>query len=287
MHTIKVSHQGVIIICFIMFFTNIKCNIWDNMITQLSSPQFSIPDELKLEVFNQDNKAMEIFISSKLNMIKFSLINDDLVRSVIPNNITSTVADIYLNFTNGTIKIDFEDSCYFKNVTAISKLTTKFILFSYDLLTYFKDTQDYYEYILTNPLQQPVDHNAKMNFYLNSNNSDKENNRDDKITPINQIESLNDMIIGSNNIFDKESMIVFKVNKLNKSLEKISLKYKHVDLTDLDVKVFKVDSFDEDVFKINHECKLLEVNDIDGVKDVVNERSKNVNENKKFLTFIE
>jgi hypothetical protein len=276
-----------LIVFFIIISLNyISCNIWDNLISQLNSPQYSIPDELKLELFNQDNKAMEIFVSSKFNTIKFSLINEDLVNSVIPANLTSTVADVYLNFTNGTIKIDFDDSCYYKNASAIRAMTTKFILNSYDLLTFFYETPDYYEYIYTNPLQKALD-STLSKFKLRNLNLEQDGGLRNLIplsdSTSNPIDTLNKFLY-KNSIFDKDSMIMFKVNKEKTILETISLKYKNIDLTNLDVKVYKIDSFDEDEFKIKHECQLLEEKDIDEMSKVQNE-VKSATDN--FLSLIE
>jgi hypothetical protein len=272
---------------FIILSINyISCNIWDNLISQLSSPQFSIPDELKLELFNEDRKAMEVLVSSKFNTIKFSLINEDLVNSVIPGNLTSTVADVYLNFTNGTIQMDFDDSCYYKNASQIRAMTTKFILNSYDLLTFFYETSDYYEYIYTNPLQKALDNTAnRSKFSLRSlkKNEELRNLIELPETINNHADTINNFLL-KNNVLDKDSMIMFKVNKKTTILETINLKYKQVNLTSLDVKVHRVDSFAEDDFKIKHECQLLEEKDIDEI-DIVPIDRKSAPGN--FLSLIE
>ena len=270
----------------ILFIINLtertNCNIWDNLISQQSSPQFEIPDEIKLELYNLDHKAMEVYISSNFNLMKFSLINEDLVKTVIPNNITSTVADIYLNFTNGTIKIDFDDVCYFRNISAINKLNTKFILFSYDLFTYFHDTLDYYEYIFTNPLSQGVDTRMKSDFTLkNFESVEGESSAININERRNKQKDVLNEVLNRYNIFEKDSMILFKVNKTTSSLESLSLKLKNVDLNNLDVKVYNVDQFDKNIFNISHECIFLEDKNVDEVD------SKIVNQSENFLSYIE
>ena len=273
----------LILIFFIINLTRrITCNIWDNLISQLNSPQYEIPDEIKLEVFNQDHKAMDIYISSNFNLMKFSLINEDLVKTVLPNNITSTVADVYLNFTNGTIKIDFDDVCYYRNISAINKLTTKFLLFSYDLLTYFHDTIDFYEYVFTNPLSQAVDTRIKSDYLLKNSESivGESNGVNSQERSRTQRDILH-AVLNQYNIFEKDSMILFKVNKTTSSLESISLKFKNVDLTNLDVKVYNIDQFDGNIFNINHECVVLEDKPVDEINFSI------VNESDKFLSYIE
>jgi len=286
MQTTIMSNTKLIFL-FIFFSVNyISCNLWDNLISQLNSPQYSIPDELKLELFNQDRKAMEILVSSKFNTIKFSLINEDLVKSIIPGNLTSIVADVYLNFTNGTIKMDFDDSCYYKNASQIRAMTTKFILNSYDLLTFFYETSDYYEYIYTNPLQKALDktsNRSKFSLRSLSQNEELRNLVESQETLSNHADTINNFLL-KNNVLDKDSMIMFKVNKTTTTLEKINLKYKQINLTSLDVKVNKVDRFAEDDFKIKHECQLLEEKDIDEI-NIVPRDIKSVSEN--FLSLIE
>jgi hypothetical protein len=227
--------------------STIGCNMWDNLLSQLKSPQFTIPNEVKLELSNDNKIIMEIAISTSYNMIKISLTNEELSKEMFN---LDRIVDIYLNFTNGTVDFDFDDSCFYKNITALKSINTKFIIYSYDWLTYFNNLDEkYFDYILTNPLSGKFD--AGINYFLFAKKNLKGGNSD----------ILNNIKNQIGNIIDKDSYINFRVNKSTKLLEKISLKYDKVILNNLDVKSTAVNKFDDDVFKLKHDCALLEEKD--------------------------
>lgn len=227
----------------ILFFTIVKCNIWDNMFSQLKSPHFVIPSETKIELFKEDSKMMELLLSDSRNVLKVSLIDKDYTK-LLTN--VSDIVDIYLNFTNATVSFDFSNDCYYKIFSILNTFTLKFFEESYDILTLFVNGNEFYEYYLTNPLKT-------------NTNLDKS-----KFTEINtnlnflQEEIKNNFV--KNFLDDEDSMILFEVNKLNKLLEKIKLKYKGLNL-ELTSKMTLNMNFTDSDFSRKHSCRLVNVKD--------------------------
>jgi hypothetical protein len=153
----------VIFLFFFHLLSLVKSNFWDNIFSQLRSPQLVLPEESKVEIFNGENKMMDVFISTSLNVVKFSLIDKHFIKSVANFTGASDFLNIYANFTNGTVRFDWEDKCTFLNVSILTKFKLKFFLASYDLLTFFNDGPEYFEYILTNPLHSSS-RSQKLNF---------------------------------------------------------------------------------------------------------------------------
>jgi hypothetical protein len=260
------------IVGFLFFFcliSLVKSNFWDNIFSQLRSPQIVLPEESKVEIFNGENKIMEVLISSSLNIAKFSLIDKHFIKKVVNFTGTSDFLNIYANFTNGTVRFDWEDKCSFLNTSILTKFKLKFFLASYDLLTFFNEGPDFYEYVLTNPLHTR-NQNEKLKF-LADNIQGKYNyllsldiSSSTTVFPQNQI-SMKEKINYFNKVFsltellENESKIVFKVNKNNKNLEKISLTYKQIANMDLTTKTYDKTAFDEKDFRLRNNCTLFKL----------------------------
>jgi len=226
-------------------------NIWDNIFSQTYSPIVNIPDESKIDVNNEEKKIMEIFISASRNILKIRLI-DEKMAAILIN--TSTVVDIYLNFTNGTINFDFSDNCSYKNLTVLKSLSVKFFLVSYDIFTFFNDIDDYYEYYVTNPLEIK---NSSSKIRYQNNLSSKYVEEFKFLSD----EKSNDIEFKHKGIINAESYLKFKVSKKTKNLEKIAIKINGYEFPEFITTTIKVEKFDDYEFQINHYCNYLNTTD--------------------------
>lgn len=257
---------------FVLLFTGLtNCNIWDSIFSHLASPQLTIPDESKVELYNEDKKIMEILVSVKKNALKMSLIDEEVTK-LLAN--TTSVADVYVNFTNGTINMDFSDSCVYKNFSLLQKFNIKFFLASYDLLTFFNVGDEFYEYFLTNPLSSKQNKESKEKYQLRADNlrflnqeGDESKNIDVKnyINNVDKKKAINyfTQLFETKGLIDQESSMIFRVNKTTFNLEQISIKYNNVQLPNFFTISAKVDKFDDDQFQIKHHCDLFVVDDED------------------------
>ena len=68
------------IFLILLFFTSIYANIWDNIYSQAKSPRLVIPKDFQLTLRseNSDSTIGEIYLNSEENLIKLSLVLDEL-----------------------------------------------------------------------------------------------------------------------------------------------------------------------------------------------------------------
>ena len=246
------------------------CNVWDNIFSQLKSPQLILPSDSQVEMFNKENKMMDLKISSGRNILKVSLLDKDLVKNITGDN-SSDIVDIYVNFNNSTISFDFVDTCRYKNISLLAKFQLKFFLASYDILTLFENGDKYYEYILTNPLEKKV---KKLEKSEKSEKKEKFNlkGRNLQLKFLNDENLNNAQVSGGENKFDlvkifnikglmeNESKIIFNVNKTTQILENVNLKIYGIDSVFM-TKTTVVGNFTDEEFTLKHNCTLLEVKD--------------------------
>ena len=252
---------NIFIFSFIISHNFVTSNLWDNLFSQLKSPQLVLPEESKVELFNKENKMMEVISSTSNNVIKISLLDKHFIQTFANFTNAKDFLNIYLNFTNGTVKFDWEDQCSYLNVSMISKFKLKFFLASYDLLTFFNDAEQYYEYYFTNPLHSIKTKNDQLKFLQNDdstkfsplNTQHSENNLNEKINFFNKLFSIDDFM-------ENEAKIVFKVDKKKKNLEKVILNYKNLVNLELTAKSYSYDEIDGKDFKIRNNCTLFKLN---------------------------
>ena len=256
------SYRLLLTLSFII--NSIYCNIWDNMFSQMDSPGYIVPNEFNVTFAKNTtpNEALfSISASTELNLIKLSIYEQSPpnITDYLPNNlkflseiistkedkkdveeitkkttrkITKKTAflDVYLNFTNGTIVIDIPNyNCTFRNVSALKFLTTKFILVSYDILTYYQSKDNFDKFIFTNPVASPAN---QMSSIFSS-----------------PLQWFKDFI----NDIDLASLVVFKVNPTNSLLEQVDLKFKNYELLDMfaEVHIFDKPDFQDYAFHKN------------------------------------
>jgi hypothetical protein len=198
-----------------------RCNIWDNLYSNLRSPQYELYTEFMLQLYNGDKEIIRILCSSDYNTIKISLLDEQLKKNL-------TIADLYLNFTGATASVDFEDKCLYKPVRAMEPINVLFLLSAYDLFTFFREDNKLhlYEYILVNP-----------------NGPSASNER-------NPLAALFDDI-------DKDAMAIFRVDSRYENLVDIDFKYNGIELQHLGTKVIPY-GFNATYFTPKHECKLYD-----------------------------
>ena len=138
--------------------------------------------------------------------------------------------NVFLNFTNGTVIVDVPNyNCTWRNVSALKFITTKFILVSYDILTYYQLKDNIDTFIFTNPIGQ------------------KSNDTNILLSPIEWFKNfLKDL--------DLSSIVVFKVNPQKEMLEKIDVKYKNYELEDLNAVVNIFDKPDAADYAFYKKC---------------------------------
>ena len=123
-------------------------NFWDNIYTQADSPHFVLDDNFQISLLNseENNIAGEILLSSDLGLIKFSIILSE-------KNINDSFIQVIINFNNGHIYFDTEEKCFYKYIDLIEQVNPKFIINAYDIFSYFSEDENYYHYIIANPLE--------------------------------------------------------------------------------------------------------------------------------------
>ncbi len=137
-----------LIILLSLIFNFVFSNIWDNIYTQVNSPHFTIDDNFQIILENviENTTAAELLFSSELGLIKFSFILSE-------SNNNDSFIQIIIDFNNGKLYFDTEEKCLYKYMDLIKQLSPKFIINAYDILSYFSEDNDYYRYIVTNPLE--------------------------------------------------------------------------------------------------------------------------------------
>ena len=94
----------------------ILCNIWDNIYSNLNSPQYEIPEEFKMTLINDltQETISELFVSSSLNKVKLTLIMQKQANEM--NRFINFVVDM----SNGTMTVDSEDKCLYRNISGLN-----------------------------------------------------------------------------------------------------------------------------------------------------------------------
>ena len=112
---------------FIFFlFSFSLCNIWDNLYSHSQSHHKEIPNDFLLELYNENKSMGEFLTSSKLNVIKLTLILSK--EGKFPDKFLNFLLD----FNNATYTLDTEEKCIYTNNNFIKGFTTKFFLNAYD-----------------------------------------------------------------------------------------------------------------------------------------------------------
>ena len=219
---------------FIIFayFSICNCNIWDNMFSNINGPNLEIPKEFKLQLTNtaSNTTIADLLFSVSLNKIKMILYDKQIASGIIKNLDIALplITNIYIDFANGKISLDFKTSCFWKNASMINMLKSEFFIKSYDLFTFFEDKTDFYQYVITNPFRSNNTINIDKNFKV-----------------------VFDEV-------DKRAIVNFIVNKSRNILEKINFVFKNSIVLETDVKVEVVEKFDEnELFFDPKECKEL------------------------------
>ena len=252
---------------FIMFFivSFIECNFWDNMFSNIMGPNLEVPKEFQLQFTNNITNLTiaELLYSVSFNKIKLTLFDKTLTSGFIkniPNVELPIITNIYVDFPNGKVSLDFNSSCYWKNVTFLKTLTSEFFLKSYDLFTFFENKNDKYKYVFTNPFRTKVSQTSNTSILLDSN--------------------LKDLF----EEVDKRGIVDFIVNKNNSKLEKINLKYRETQILDLDVRVITNIRFNgsEFIYKEMNCSEIIDLNNTNiDLKNQTNDLIKNTTS--KFL----
>lgn len=222
----------------------IYCNIWDNIYSNLNSPQFILPNETKLVLYDRNQtKKGELLVSSERNQIKFSLVDYNLTQT------NSSIIDIYFNLGNSTISLDYPERCVYKFVDNLSLFNVKFLMSAYDLLTFYKDIGDYYEYTFSNPLAKGTSSKKIVDYPLNKKEENEPKEPKDK---------MNLATIFTNAMEEEGLFVNLKVNKTNDMVEKIDVKLHDWYLKDMITKSFKIEMFNSTEFSSRHsKCDLL------------------------------
>ena len=178
------------------------CNIWDNIYTQANSPHFVLVDNLEIKLLNieDDSTAGEILVSSELGLMKLSFIltEEDEEDSFI---------HILLNFTEGKIYFDIQEKCIYKYFDILKEISPKFILNAYDIFSYFDKDENYYHYIVTNPLETSDTKNNTILFLAKE-----------------IIKDFGTIFKKEKSIYDKELYADFLVDRIEEKIKTIQIK---------------------------------------------------------------
>ena len=217
------------IFLILLFFTSIYANIWDNIYSQAKSPRLVIPKDFQLTLRseNSDSTIGEIYLNSEENLIKLSLVLDELGSK-------DEFIHIIFNFNEGKIYFDTQEKCVYQYYEMVEQLSVDFFLNAYDLLTYFSEDNDNFYYTLVNPLEISV--------------------ADDKINKIpslisNVLKNVKNLV-KSNNIYDSEYYGDFIIDKQTLKIKAISIKTGEL-VTRVSTD-YKSGAFDKERFKAIH-----------------------------------
>ena len=210
----------------------ILCNIWDNIYSNVNSPQYEIPEEFKMTLINDltQETISELFVSSSLNKVKLTLIMQKQANEM--NRFINFVVDM----RNGTMTVDSEDKCLYRNISGLNKFTVKFFLNSYDLFSYFKENETFYDYVITNPLSYN--------------------------------DSLKEII---KTVYDQPYYVNLRVNKEKLSLEKVVVNYENVQAITMTPKMEYRNMTEEDFKLMNSVC--IYAKEENEIKQFVNKQS--------------
>ena len=210
----------------------ILCNIWDNIYSNVNSPQYEIPEEFKMTLINDltQETISELFVSSSLNKVKLTLILQKQANEM--NRFINFVVDM----SNGTMTVDSEDKCLYRNISGLNKFTVKFFLNSYDLFSYFKENETFYDYVITNPLSYN--------------------------------DSLKEII---KTVYDQPYYVNLRVNKEKLSLEKVVVNYENVQAITMTPKMEYRNMTEEDFKLMGSVCVYAE--EENEIKQFVNKQS--------------
>ena len=210
----------------------ILCNIWDNIYSNLNSPQYEIPEEFKMTLINDltQETISELFVSSSLNKVKLTLILQKQANEM--NRFINFVVDM----SNGTMTVDSEDKCLYRNISGLNKFTVKFFLNSYDLFSYFKENETFYDYVITNPLSYN--------------------------------DSLKEII---KTVYDQPYYVNLRVNKEKLSLEKVVVNYENVQAITMTPKMEYRNMTEEDFKLMGSVC--IYAKEENEIKQFVNKQS--------------
>ena len=194
---------NLLIITILLILTN--SNLWDNIYSQSSSPHFSIPDNFQMLLKNEkdDSTAGELFVSSELNLIKFSFILDE-------SNVKEAFIHLLIDFNTGKIYFDTQEKCVYLWYDLVGQITTKFLLNAYDLLSYFKEEERYYHYIVINPLELTEVDEEKIN----------------KVPSLikNVLINLDKIVLQKKTIYDKSFYGDFIIDKKELTIKSLTIK---------------------------------------------------------------
>lgn len=210
----------------------ILCNIWDNIYSNVNSPQYEIPEEFKMTLINDltQETIAELFVSSSLNKVKLTLVMQKQANEM--NRFINFVVDM----SNGTMTVDSEDKCLYRNISGLNKFTVKFFLNSYDLFSYFKENETFYDYVITNPLSYN--------------------------------DSLKEII---KTVYDQPYYVNLRVNKEKLSLEKVVVNYENVQAITMTPKMEYRNMTEEDFKLMNSVC--IYAKEENEIKQFVNKQS--------------
>ena len=217
---------------FLIALKGILCNIWDNIYSNVNSPQYEIPEEFKMTLINDltQETISELFVSSSLNKVKLTLIMQKQANEM--NRFINFVVDM----SNGTMTVDSEDKCLYRNISGLNKFTVKFFLNSYDLFSYFKENETFYDYVITNPLSYN--------------------------------DSLKEII---KTVYDQPYYVNLRVNKEKLSLEKVVVNYENVQAITMTPKMEYRNMTEEDFKLMGSVC--IYAKEENEIKQFVNKQS--------------
>ena len=215
----------------IILLLNIQSNIWDNIYSQSKSPHFSIPDNFQITLMNEKDgsTAGELFVSSNLNLIKFSFILDE-------SNSKDAFIHLLIDFKEGKIYFDTEEKCVYQYYDIVEQISPKFIINAYDLLSYFSEDDNYYHYVVINPLSlADVD--------------DDEANKLSKLLKT-VLFDLEKNILESKTIYDKPFYGDFMIDKTTLTIKSVAIKARNT-LNTFNT-LYKVYDVEKEKFKAIH-----------------------------------
>jgi len=212
------------------------------MFSHFISPNYEIPKEFKLHLTNtaMNTSLADIYYSVSLNKIKLTLYEkiDPLILQM-PSLDLPPFSNIYIDFNQGMVFFAFNTSCYYKNITFLKTLTSELFIKSYDLVTFFQDKPDFYQYVFTNPF------NTKGTSHVSQNSS---------IFGPNMKQMFDEV--------DKRGVITFFVNKVSETLEKIFFQYDMTKILDLQVTTDTKTVFDPKDFVVGANCTEIKTENV-------------------------
>lgn len=226
------KHSTNLLFFLLLSFQEFMCNIWDNIYSNVNSPQYEIPEEFKMTLINDltQETISELFVSSSLNKVKLTLIREQKTNEL--NRFINFLVDM----NNGTMTVDSEDKCLYRNISGLTKFTVKFFLNSYDLFSYFSENETFYDYVITNPLSYN--------------------------------DSLKEII---KTVYDQPYYVNLRVNKEKMTLEKIIVNYDNIQAITMTPKMEYRNMTEEDFKLINSVC--IYAKEENEIKQFVNKQS--------------